>query len=151
MTNNGTLWDWALAVYAREGVPALCLQAQDGHGADVCLLLCALWLETQGVPVQPAQQAALLACADDWRTRVVLPLRSIRRSWKAAAAGDAELGRLRQQLQALEIAAEQVLLERLQALAADWPRAQGAADWLAALLPPLPAGLAGQLRRRAQS
>lgn len=151
MTNNGALWRWVLELYAREGVPALCLQAQDQHGVDVCLLLAALWLEQCGVMPQPERLQALQDCAADWRTRVVLPLRAIRRGWKADAAVDGELARLRQQLQGLEIEAEHVLLDRLEALAADWPHAQSAADWLAALLPQLPAEHGRQLRRLAQS
>lgn len=151
MTNNDQLWDWSLAVYGREGMPALCLQAQDQHGADVCLLLCALWLERHGVMPKPARLAMLIACAADWRERVVQPLRAIRRDWKDDAAGDERLAVLRSQLQQLEIDAEHVLLDRLQALAADWPSAEASADWLKLLLPQLPADLGWQLRRLAHS
>ena len=151
MTNNEALWHWCLQVYEREGVPALCLQAQDEYGADVCLLLCALWLEQRGATPQPGRRMALVACASDWQKRVVKPLRNLRREWKAAAQEDPALARLRQQLQRLEIEAERELLERLQALASHWPVENAGSDWLGGLLPQLPIGLQQGLRRLAQS
>ena len=148
VADHDSLWHWCLQVYAREGVPALCLQAQDQHGADVCLLLCALWLEQRGIACTAPRAAQLQALADDWRQRVVLPLRQLRRAWKPAAQQDAALASLRQQLQTLEINAEHELLDRLQAQAAQWPALAGSSSgWLDWLIERLPAELCRQLQQ----
>ena len=44
------LWNHALALYARPGVEEACLGVQ-ALGGDVCLLLCATWLQARGVAV----------------------------------------------------------------------------------------------------
>jgi len=42
------LWRFAETLYQRPGVEAACLQLQ-AQGADVCVLLCAAWLERRQV------------------------------------------------------------------------------------------------------
>lgn len=129
-----TLWDFSVDLYARPGVADGCLHLQDEWGADVCLLLAALWLEGRGVAATAERVAQLERLASPWQTAVSTPLRQLRRAWKTAAAGDAELAELRRQLAAIELQAERLLLERLETLAAPWPRAaQGASGWLEAL------------------
>ena len=60
-----SLWDFSVELYARPGVAAACLALQDRAGADVCLLLAALWLERRGVALEAVRvtEAAALACA----------------------------------------------------------------------------------------
>jgi len=131
MTNS--LWDFALDFYARPGVQAACLRLQDA-GSDVCLLLAGIWLQRRGVACTPARLDALQALSAPWQAQVVQPLRDLRRAWKSAAAEDDALDELRHQLASLELRAERVQLERLQALAQDWPAdATDADDWLRAL------------------
>lgn len=129
------LWPFALHCYAAPGVAAHCLALQ-AQGADVCLLLCGLWLERRGVASTPARLAALRAQASAWQAEVVAPLRRLRQAWKPAAAGDESLQALRARLQALELDAERVLLERLERHCAGWVCGEPAATgWLEALLP----------------
>jgi uncharacterized protein (TIGR02444 family) len=76
-------WAFALALYARRGVPEACLKLQDEANVDVILLLSA---------VHAASQRHLRLTADDlrsmddtvrdWRDQVVRPLRSIRKTLK---------------------------------------------------------------------
>ena len=40
---NRSLWDFAVDTYARTGVEAALLELQDAEGADVLLVLYALW------------------------------------------------------------------------------------------------------------
>lgn len=131
------LWNFAVACYERSGVARLCLALQDEHGADVCLLLAALWLESRGVAPAPARVAALRDLAEPWQRTVIAPLRQLRRAWKALAAGDPALAELRGRLAELELQAEHRLLERIEALAAGWPQdtASTAGAWLEALVP----------------
>lgn len=130
-----SLWDFSVALYARSGVAELCLALQDEAGADVCLLLTALWLERRGIAASAARLAQLEELARPWQTTVTIPLRALRRAWKEAAQSDAGLAELRGQLAALELQAERRILERLQDLTAAWPAASAgrAGSWLEAL------------------
>jgi hypothetical protein len=61
----------------------------------------------------------------------------LRQQWRAQALADDALRRLREQVKGLELQAERVLLERLQAQCNEWPR-EGAADvqvWLEQAVP----------------
>ena len=62
-----------------------------------------------------------------------MPLRQLRQHWRSAAQQDADWATLREQLKKLELQAERVLLERLQALAENWPDGEAEDDWLSAL------------------
>lgn len=124
------LWNFALNLYARPGVEAACLQWQD-QGGDVCLLLCAMWLGERGVTPDAQRMRALREQADAWQTEVVGPLRSVRQQWRQAAADDSQLAGLREQIKGLELAAERILLERLEGLCEHWvPTPERGADWL---------------------
>ena len=104
---------------------------------DVCLLLCATWLQARSIEVQQQRVEALQGCAGPWQRDVVSPLRSLREQWRESAKGDPPLAELREQLKRLELSAEKALLERLQACAAQWPagRPGHTGDWLAWLAP----------------
>ncbi|MEZ5668179.1 MAG: TIGR02444 family protein [Alphaproteobacteria bacterium] len=106
MTDDGAadLWAFCLRVYAAPGVADACLRLQDEAGADIPLLLAALWSATEG---PGALDAAALAAHDahvaPWRDNVVRPLRRARRWMKGAGhAGH----RLRDRVKADELAAE---------------------------------------------
>ncbi|PYB70527.1 TIGR02444 family protein [Pseudomonas sp. LB-090624] len=130
------LWNHALALYARPGVEAACLELQ-ALGGDVCLLLCATWLQARGVAVLDERAQALRAVAEPWQREVIAPLRSLRQQWRTAAQADAQLGLLRERLKGLELQAEKALLERLQEHARQWSADSHAPtdDWLARLAP----------------
>jgi len=113
------LWSFALARYARPGVENACLTLQ-AEGADVCLLLCGAWLGERRVSCTAARAEQLKALAKPWQATVVTPLRQLRQSWKAAAASDAALAELREQVKALELRAERELLRRLESASTDW-------------------------------
>lgn len=108
------IWDWALAAYARPGVPEACLALQDAHGQNTPFLLWAVWAE--------ADDAALLARAADaaraWDALTVTPLRAVRRALKGAhpPVADAAREALREDVKGAELHAERVLLQTLAAL-----------------------------------
>ncbi|MBO4970761.1 MAG: TIGR02444 family protein, partial [Pseudomonas sp.] len=56
------LWNYCLNLYARPGVEQACLHLQD-QGLDVCVLLCAAWLEARGVACDEVRLGQLNACA----------------------------------------------------------------------------------------
>ncbi|MGE8295294.1 MAG: TIGR02444 family protein [Pseudomonas sp.] len=123
------LWNFALERYARAGVEQACLQLQEA-GSDVCLLLTGAWLQGRGVRCLDQRLCALRNVAGPWQREVISPLRQTRRDWRAAAGQDTELAALREQVKKLELQAERVLFERLQALAEGWPAEASEDDWL---------------------
>lgn len=139
------LWSFAIHFYARPGVEEACLRLQ-AEGADVCLLLCGVWLGRRGVACTAPRLEQLSELAQPWQSTVVQPLRRLRQDWRAAAASDGELARLRERLKGLELEAERQLLLRLEAATQDWPR--GSPENPAAWLERLAAG-AGQRCRDA--
>lgn len=126
------LWNFALELYARAGVEQACLELQEA-GNDVCLLLTGAWLQRRGVRCLDERLQALQALAGPWQREVVTPLRQVRQDWRANASQDAELAALREQVKKLELQAERILLDRLQALAENWPDEAGDNDWLVRL------------------
>ncbi|MEG0861982.1 MAG: TIGR02444 family protein [Pseudomonas sp.] len=129
------LWNFALNLYARPGVEAACLQWQD-QGGDVCLLLCAAWLKARSVVPSEQRVQALRELAGVWQADVVKPLRSLRQQWRTAAAQDAQLASLREQVKGLELEAERILLGRLQEICEGWTAsAEPGDDWLQCLAP----------------
>jgi uncharacterized protein (TIGR02444 family) len=118
MHNN--LWRYACALYERPGVEPACLAIQ-ATGSNVCLALCALWLENRQVAWSRAGADTLEGIALPWSHAVVTPLRQLRQQWRAHAQGDAVVGQLREAVKRLELQAEQTLLERLDLATLGWP------------------------------
>jgi len=130
------LWEFALAVYARPGVEGACLRLQEA-GADVCLVLTALWLDRRACALDAEGLTRLQRASQHWQDTVVRPLRQLRQAWKTPSGVDERLAALREQLKGLELAAEREQLARLARLAAHWPcrAAQDSETWLHALTP----------------
>lgn len=136
MTMHSALWNFTLDFYAKPGVEAALLHLQD-RGANVCALICGVWLGQRGVPYDAARADILRRFAADWEKRVVRPLRELRCAWKADSARDEALSTLRDGVKRLELDAEAELVRRLEALTDCW-HATGAGDtdaWLADLAP----------------
>src|SRR5690606_31712607 len=87
-----SLWAFALALYARPGVAAACLQWQRDFAADVNVLLAAAWLASRGHRWPRADVAALCADCHTWRTQALLPLRATRRALAGSALYEALKG-----------------------------------------------------------
>lgn len=128
------LWSFSLDLYAKPGVEPACLTLQSA-GVNVCLLLCGLWLERRGVACNEQRLQQLRQLTEPWEAEVVRPLRTLRSQWKTGARQDTALDSLREQVKRLELEAERRLLERLQAVAEDWPEEQrnDSALWLQGL------------------
>lgn len=130
------LWRFAQDLYQQPGVEAACLRLQD-DGADVCLLLCAAWLETRQVTCSNDRALTLLNLAHPWQQQVVVPLRNLRQSWRQAAQSDQALAALREQVKKLELGAEREQLQRLAACTQEWVSSEASAplNWLERLAP----------------
>jgi uncharacterized protein (TIGR02444 family) len=121
------LWDETLQAYARPGVPEACLALQDTYGQNTSLLLWAVWAET----ADPAILAKAADVARRWEALALSPIRAVRRALKPAFAGVADGARedLREEVKAVELRAERVLMETLEGLT----KGRGGAHALAAL------------------
>jgi uncharacterized protein (TIGR02444 family) len=123
---DSALWDYALRLYGEPGVEAACLTLQDRAGVDVNLLLFATWLGATGRRLEPSVLTRARQSAEDWQSRVVQPLRVVRRELKPrlAAVGPRLRGPLtatRQQLAEVELALERAELIMLEGLADSLP------------------------------
>jgi len=141
---SSDLWSFALAVYTRPGVEEACLCLQSA-GANVCLMLCGLWLEQRDVTCDEGRAQLLQALTTPWDNEVVQPLRALRTQWKSLADTDPVLEGMREQIKGLELEAERALLSRLEGVAQGWKRdSKESSDWLDVL-----AGPAANLNRDA--
>lgn len=127
--NHDDLWSFALACYAKPGVEEACLNLQ-AAGADVCLLLTCAWLECRGITHADARLQQLQDVSGKWRSQVVAPLRALRIAWRQPAMEDAKLAGLRARVKSLELDAEHLQLQRLQAATEGWLSAGNSVDWL---------------------
>ncbi len=100
-------WQFSLALYAEPDVAPSCIALQDNCGADVNLVLFALWAARHGVRLTHADIAGVEAAVRAWRSGVVQPLRAARRALKPAAADlDPAAEALRDLVKAAELEAE---------------------------------------------
>ncbi|AHG38755.1 hypothetical protein N018_00280 [Pseudomonas syringae CC1557] len=128
------LWSFTLDFYARPGVEQACLALQ-ANGANLCMVLCGVWLESRGVACNAQRLMQIGQLATPWHDEVVRPLRVLRNQWRDSAHQDAALDALRTRVKALELEAEQSLLLRLETLTDGWPggEAGNTGDWLEGL------------------
>lgn len=108
---NNPFWDYSVRQYAQPGVAQACLELQEEHGLDVNMLLYGAWLASEGRQPDRDHLEALAGQVQDWRERVVQPLRGLRVQWKGFTPAEA----LREQLQGLELEAERVQQDMMQA------------------------------------
>jgi uncharacterized protein (TIGR02444 family) len=111
-------WTWALEAYARPGAAEACLDLQDRHGQSVPYLLWAAWAAQAGRPLDRPTLEAGADLAGRWEAAAVGPLRAARRTMKPEVPGMADVAReaLRAEVKALELRAERLLIETLEAL-----------------------------------
>ena len=110
---EGAQWVFALRFYERPEVAEALLLLQDRVGADVCVVLFALFIaRTHRVAVDGQDLADLDAAIADWRREVIWPLRSLRRRLRSGPcpAPAAATQALLQRIKAAEIDAEQIEL-----------------------------------------
>jgi uncharacterized protein (TIGR02444 family) len=108
------IWDWALEAYALPGVPDACLKLQDAHGQNTSLLLWAVYAEVK----DPAVLARAAEAARAWDATALKPLREVRRALKPPLPPFADGARqeLREEVKAIELSAERLLMETLDGL-----------------------------------
>ena len=99
---DNPFWVFSTGFYAREGVAAECLRLQDEHGVDVNLLLYCLWCASLGRALDRDCLEALDSAVAEWRDKVVVRLRGLRRSLTGSGVDE-----IREAVKAAELLAEQ--------------------------------------------
>ena len=115
---GAAFWDHTLGVYRKPGVGPACIALQDRRGADVNILLFALWHAAQGHGALNDQALADLdAAVTPWRTQVVERLRAARNAIRhGIPRAPAEAEALRKAILAQEIEGERIAHEILGAV-----------------------------------
>lgn len=111
-------WRFSLAFYSRAGVPDVLIKLQDEFGIDVNLVLLALWLGSERRLLTDPRMREIGERSNGWQTKVVSPLREIRRTLKESqplVAGPAAEA-FRSKVKALELEAEHLQQDALHAL-----------------------------------
>jgi uncharacterized protein (TIGR02444 family) len=113
-----SFWTWALEAYARPGAADACLKLQDQSGQCVPYLLWAAWAAREGRRLDDNTLRAGAELCGRWEAAAVGPLRQARRAMKPPVEGVADRAReaLRAEVKALELKAERLLIETLEAL-----------------------------------
>jgi len=116
-----SFWDFSVRTYRCKGVPAASLALQNQCGADVNVLLFCCWMGATRGQFTAANFAGLTRFSNTWAERVVRPLRGVRSWMKLEGCQDPLLANtdcmdLREQVKAVEFAAEQLQEQVMQTL-----------------------------------
>lgn len=101
---HSEFWPWALDRWQGPAAVRL-LKLQDEHDVVILELMFVAWLGVQCRAISQDDLDQLRGGAQAWIDQVVLPLRRVRRAWKA----EGKQASLRTRLQALELEAEKSL------------------------------------------
>lgn len=104
---DNDFWRFSSQVYAVDDVRGQCLELQDRYGVNVNLLLFAAWLDHRAIPLTDRNIGEIARLVEPWHDGVIRPLRSARRTAKAAAT-DEPVSVLHGRILQAELAAEQV-------------------------------------------
>lgn len=108
--NDGAeLWAFSTALYGVAGVEAHLLGLQDRDGLEINLALFCLFAASRGQALEHVTIEAMRGVGLAWGHEVVAHLRHARRLMKPRAGRDAEVARLRDEVKALELAAEKAM------------------------------------------
>lgn len=108
---DGSLWQFALAFYGREGVANACLKLQELVGADVNVLIFSIYAATHHhCLLSTAQLAEADAAVQPWRSDVIVSLRRVRVRLRTgpSPAPNSSTEMLRTQIKAAELLAEKI-------------------------------------------
>ena len=111
MSEDNAFWNYAVEIYSRPGVKALCLGLQDSYQCSVNRLLFALWLAQQGRALADNLETPEIK---RWRSERLEPLRRLRYLLKVDVVEDPALDKCYQMLKETELEAEKVEISMLQ-------------------------------------
>lgn len=113
-----SFWDYSNSVYRKPGVEAALLGLQQRLGLDINLVLFCFWLaQSRDVQLSTAGCVAIIARTTEWQNETIRPLRLLRQRLKANSntMPQDDVEQLRRQVQALELQAEHIEQNYLEA------------------------------------
>ncbi|HMN75303.1 MAG TPA: TIGR02444 family protein [Burkholderiaceae bacterium] len=114
-------WRFSLHVYRAPGVQPACLALQDGHGADVNLVLLCAFAGHDGRSLDRRRLRQAMARVGHWQSDVIAPVRAARRAIKRHPPPDAQAAQeLRKRILGVELELEHVEQSMLADLLARW-------------------------------
>lgn len=115
MESGSEFWRFSLSLYRMEDVAASCIALQDAQGADVNLMLFALWVASKGRAVSDADLRDADLAVRDWRSQAVVALRGVRRFLRNPpdTFNSVAVTALRERIKAVELEAERLQQETL--------------------------------------
>jgi uncharacterized protein (TIGR02444 family) len=119
-STGSPFWRFSLRFYQQPRVADACIALQEEAGVDVNLLLFLVWQATLKRALSPLEVGELEGRIGAWREATVIPLRSVRRALKSppALVESAAAEAFRTRIKAVELEAERLQQEAMQALAA---------------------------------
>ena len=121
---SNSFWEFSVATYAKDGVPSACLALQDSLDVDVNVLLFCCWFGLTRGPIEEERFARLLLASETWASRVVRPLRAVRRWMKQDVYESLQpetqsVSGLREKIKSNELSAEKIQQDLLLASVED--------------------------------
>ncbi len=121
---SNSFWEFSVATYGKDGVPAACLGLQDSLDVDVNVLLFCCWFGLTRGHIEEERFTQLLAASELWASRVVRPLRGARRWMKEEVYESLQLdtesvSSLREKIKSNELGAEKIQQDLLLAIVED--------------------------------
>ena len=119
-----SLWDFALAFYAKPQVAETCIALQDTYDCNVCLLIGLGWSDERKGFLSTAELTNLELHVEAWTQQVIQPLRNLRRLTKHSVATykkDDTQTQLRTLIKQAELLAEKKLLAEIESWLMQFP------------------------------
>lgn len=109
------IWQFAVELYGMPRVAECCIFLQDQCAVDVVHLIFLLFmLDANGFRADRQFVRRSRHVCDEWRSKVIIPLRQVRRDLKPMESGDIEGAReFRHEIKSLELQAERLQLNYL--------------------------------------
>jgi len=116
-SSNGSLWEFALHVYAEPAIEQHSLQLQDEYNANVNIILWCCWLEMEGIELSVNWLDDVLITIDSVSLQTVAKLREVRRMLvESGSFTKVQALSIKKHIMNAELMIEKVLIQRLQDL-----------------------------------
>lgn len=125
MELHNPLWEFALDLYAKPGIEAICLDLQNQHELSINRLIFAVWAARE----RKLLDLKHLTCSDvsEWQQPISHPLRTVRYKVRERLDSHPELAGVYKSLRKAELQSEQVEIAYLYYVSQGWGCASGSA------------------------
>lgn len=128
MELHNPLWDFALELYAKPGIEAICLDLQNEHKLSINRLIFAVWAAKEQKLLDLKRLTS--SDANEWQQPIAHPLRSVRYKVRERLDNHPELENVYKNLRKAELQSEQVEIAYLYYVSQGWGRSASSASEL---------------------